>query len=103
MAQKKEKSSQKMREEMIDELSSRKSDVKREVPVMTRLDKELVKMLDVLVKLDIFKSRSEAVAAIVENTLLVQKDKFELLQSQISKLEKIQDTAKDIALEVLKG
>jgi Arc/MetJ-type ribon-helix-helix transcriptional regulator len=60
-------------------------------------------MLDILVKLDIFKSRSEAIASIVEKTLFVQRDKFELLKAQITKLEKIQDTAKDIASDVLKG
>ncbi len=88
---------------MIDELSTRESGTKRDIPVMTRLDNELVSMLDILVKLDIFKSRSEAVAAIVEKTLFVQRDKFELLKAQITKLEKIQDTAKDIAYDVLKG
>ncbi len=88
---------------MIEELSTRESDTKRDIPVMTRLDDELVSMLDILVKLDIFKSRSEAVAAIVEKTLFQQRDKFEQLKAQITKLEKIQDTAKDIAYDVLKG
>ena len=54
-------------------------------------------------KLDIFNSRSEAVAAIVEKTLLSQLDNFELLKEQISKLEEIQDTARDIAYDVLRG
>ena len=88
---------------MLSEFSSSDTETKREVPVMTRLDGKLVQLLDILVKLDIFKSRSEAVAAIVEKTLLSQIDKFELLKEQIAKLEEIQDTAKDIALDVMKG
>lgn len=88
---------------MLESLSLESIDAKREIPVMTRLGTDLVEMLDVLVKLDIFKSRSEAVAAIVEKTLLSQMDKFELLTAQIEKLEKIQKTAKGIALDVLSG
>ena len=98
-----DKKSTSLRDEMLSELSVSDTGTNREVPVMTRLDNELVSLLDILVKLDIFKSRSEAVAAIVEKTLLSQLDKFELLKEQIAKLEKIQDTAKDIALDVMKG
>ena len=75
----------------------------RDVPVVARMNKKVVATLDSLVSLGIFKSRSEAVAAIVEKTLLSQLDKFELLKKQIAKLEEIQDTAKDIALDVMKG
>ena len=88
---------------MREKLSIEETETKREVPVMTRLDNEVIQLLDILVKLDIFKSRSEAVAAIVEKTLLPQRDKFDLLKKQITKLQEVQDTAKDIALEVLKG
>jgi Arc/MetJ-type ribon-helix-helix transcriptional regulator len=88
---------------MLKELSIDDSDSKREVPVMTRLDNKVIRLLDMLIKLNIFKSRSEAVAAIVEKTLLTQQDKFDLLQEQLSKLEEIEDTAKGIALDVMKG
>ena len=86
---------------MIEDLSIRVSDSKRDIPVTTRLDDELVNMLDILVKLGIFKSRSEAIASILEMTLLDHKDKFKQLATEITKLERIQDRAKDIALEVL--
>lgn len=92
-----------LRDEMLKELSIEESDSKREIPVMTRLDTKVIQLLDMLIKLDIFKSRSEAVAAIVERVLLTQLDKFDLLKDQISKLEEIQDTAKGIALDVMKG
>jgi Arc/MetJ-type ribon-helix-helix transcriptional regulator len=59
-------------------------------------------MLDLLVRLGIFRSRSEVAAAIIEKTLFEQKDTFELLNSQIAKLEEIQDEAKTIAQNVFK-
>lgn len=106
MAQKKRQKGEsvlKLRDEILEELAIEDSKAKRDIPVMTRLDSELINMLDMLVKLDIFNSRSEAVAAIVEKTLLSQLDNFALLKEQITKLEEIQDTAKDIAHDVLKG
>jgi len=96
-----EDSTQTLRKAMIEDLSIRVSDSKRDIPVTTRLDDELVNMLDILVKLGIFKSRSEAIASILEMTLLDHKDKFKQLATEITKLERIQDRAKDIALEVL--
>ncbi len=99
----KSESTRSLRDEMREELSIEETVTKREVPVMTRLDNEVIQLIDILVKLNIFKSRSEAVAAIVEKTLLPQLDKFDLLKKQITKLQDVQDTAKDIALEVLKG
>ena len=92
-----------MREDFLESLSISESEVKREIPVMTRLGKDLVELLDILVKLNIFNSRSEAVAAIVEKTILSQQDKFELLKAQVEKIEEIQDAARNIAFDVLKG
>ena len=94
-------SSQTLSKAMIGDLTTRLSDSKRDNPVTARLDDEIVTMLDILVKLDIFKSRSEAIAAILEKTLLAQRDKFKQLEAQITKLEKIQDTAKELAFDVL--
>jgi Arc/MetJ-type ribon-helix-helix transcriptional regulator len=75
----------------------------RDVSVMTRLSQDLVDILDNLVKLGIFKSRSDAVAAIIEKTLLTQKESFELLEAQVKRLEEIQGDAMDIALKALEG
>ena len=102
MAKKKksEESPKTLRKAMIGDLTDRLSDSKRDNPVTARLDDEIVGMLDILVKLDIFKSRSEAIAAILEKTLLPQRDKFKQLETQITKLEKIQDTAKELAFDV---
>ncbi|MFW9890401.1 MAG: ribbon-helix-helix domain-containing protein [Candidatus Thorarchaeota archaeon] len=75
----------------------------RNISVMTRLSQDLVGILDNLVKLGIFKSRSDAVAAIIEKALLTQKESFELLEAQVKKLEGIQGDAMDIALRALEG
>ena len=99
--EKSDESSKTLRKAMIGDLTDRLSHSKRDNPVTARLDDEIVGMLDILVKLDILKSRSEAIAAILEKTLLPQRDKFEQLESQITKLEKIQDTAKELAFDVL--
>ena len=73
----------------------------RNVSVMTRVSQELVDILDNLVRLGIFKSRSDAVAAIIERALLTQRDEFEKLNEQLEKLDKIQGDAMDIALKAL--
>ena len=96
-------STQDLRKAIIEDLSTRITDTKRDIPVTARLDGEIVNMLDILVKLGIFKSRSEAIASILENTLLDHRDRFKQLTTEITKLEKIQGRAKDIALEVLQG
>ena len=105
MSKKKEsdKTARTLRDSIIEDLSTKISDTKRDIPVTARLDNEIVDMLDILVKLGIFKSRSDAMASILENVLLEHRDKFRQLTTEISKLEKIQDRAKDIALEVLQG
>ena len=88
---------------MLEKFSISGSEARRETPVMTRLGNDLVELLDILVKLDIFNSRSEAVAAIVEKTLFSQMEKLELLKAQIEKIEEIQDAAKEIAYDALRG
>ncbi len=97
------KSAPTLREEMLDKLSTGVTEAKRDIPVMTRMDSKLVELLDILVKLNIFQSRSEAVASIVEKTLFSQLDKFELLKAQLKRLDNVHETAMDIAQEVLRG
>ena len=102
MSQKKKKSSHKLKDELAEELSRPRLDAKRSSPVMTRLSDELIEMLDILVKLDIFKSKSEAVASIVEKTLYELKEDFAILKTEITKIEKIQDSAKDVIADSLR-
>ena len=99
---KKDESSQRLKDILIEELTPRDSDTKREIPIMTRLDNKHVNMLDILVKLGIFRSRSEVAAAIIEKALFEHRDTFKQLNAHIIKLEKIQDMAKEIAHNVFK-
>jgi Arc/MetJ-type ribon-helix-helix transcriptional regulator len=91
-----------LRDELLQKISPDGYSLKdREVAVMTRLSTDFVESLDALVKLGLFKSRSEVVAAFVERTILGQKDLFEEIKTQAKKLDEIQDKAKGLALEAL--
>ncbi len=73
----------------------------RDFSVMTRLSRSFIEILDALVKLGIFKSRSEAIASIMERTILSRMDLFQQLKEQAQKLDEIHDSAKDLALKAL--
>ncbi len=73
----------------------------RDFSVMTRLSGSFIEILDALVKLGIFKSRSEAIASIMERTILSKIDLFQQLKEQAGKLDEIQDSAKNLALKAL--
>ena len=91
-----------LRDELLRKISPDGYSMKdREVAVMTRLNTDFVESLDALVKLGLFKSRSEAVAAFVERTILGQKELFDQIKMQAQKLDEIQDKAKGLALEAL--
>ena len=96
-------SSLSLREEILGMLSEDEFELKkREVSVMTRLNRDYVEILDALVKLNLFKSRSEAVAAIVMKTLHSEFDVFQELKVQAEKLDDFQYTVKDLALKALR-
>ena len=69
------------------------------------MNKKVVETLDSLVALGIFKSRSEAVAAIIQGTMASKEELFEEIRSQTAALEKKQDaavkSAQDAVLEKL--
>ncbi|MHA2119046.1 MAG: hypothetical protein ACW98J_09005 [Candidatus Thorarchaeota archaeon] len=91
-----------LRDELLSKISPDGYTLKdREIAVMTRLSADFVESLDALVKLGLFKSRSEVVAAFVERTILGQKELFDEITKQAKKLDEIQDTAKGLALEAL--
>ncbi len=73
----------------------------RDFSVMTRLSGSFIEILDALVKLEIFRSRSEAIASIMERTILSRIDLFQQLKEQAQKLDEIHDSAKNLALKAL--
>jgi Arc/MetJ-type ribon-helix-helix transcriptional regulator len=74
---------------------------KREVHVMTRLSKQIVEAVDALVTLNVFNSRSEAVAAYVENAIISDVELYESLIKKAKEVSKMRDTAMDSILETL--
>ena len=98
----KQKSPASLRDEILSKLSKGEVDVReREVSVTTRLGKEFVELLDALVELGLFKSRSETVAAIVMKTLLADRDLFDQLKEQASKQKEMHEKTRKLALRAL--
>jgi Arc/MetJ-type ribon-helix-helix transcriptional regulator len=90
-----------LRDMILSKIVSEEMDGKREFSVMTRLNKEFIEILDALVKLKIFKSRSEAVAALVMKTILSELDLYKELKDQSERLDELEDTVKTLALKAL--
>ncbi|MFW9793940.1 MAG: hypothetical protein ACFFEE_06555 [Candidatus Thorarchaeota archaeon] len=91
-----------LRETILSKIISEEMDGKREFSVMTRLSSEFIELLDALVKLEIFKSRSEAVAALLMKTILADIDLYKELKEQAEKLDELQDTVKSLALKTVR-
>ena len=65
---------QSLKDELMGRFSAEKFGLEnREVAVMARMNSYIVDVLDALVELEIFKSRSEAVASFVERMVLSQR------------------------------
>lgn len=89
-----------LREQLLGRLSD--DDIvskKREVSVMTRMSGDIVEILDALVELEIFKSRSEAVSAFVEQAISARIKLFEEIRIQATDIHKLRESAKKHAFE----
>ncbi len=75
----------------------------REISVMTRMSVDIVEILDALVELEIFKSRSEAVAAFVERLIVSKKELFEAIRIQASDISKKREAAKHLAFQAIQS
>jgi len=73
----------------------------REISVMTRLSTDIVEILDALVELEIFKSRSEVVASFVEKSIMEKKELFESIQKKASDISKKREAAKHLAFQAI--
>jgi Arc/MetJ-type ribon-helix-helix transcriptional regulator len=75
---------------------------KREVHVMTRLSERIVEAIDALVTLNVFNSRSEAVAAYVENAIISDVELYESLIKKAKEVSEMTDSAMESILQTLK-
>jgi len=91
-----------LRKKILRDLSIGDIDSKREISIMTRLSTQLVEMLDALVKLEVFKSRSEAVAGLVMKSVNAEIDLFKALKDQADKLDELRETVKGLATKALR-
>lgn len=78
----------------------------RDIPVVARMNKRVVEILDSLVAVGIFKSRSEAAAALIEGAISSRQEFFDDIRKQASSLSEQQDAAmkqtQDAILDKLK-
>jgi metal-responsive CopG/Arc/MetJ family transcriptional regulator len=88
-----------LREQLLGRLSEDDLSKKREVSVMTRMSGDIVEILDALVELEIFKSRSEAVSAFVEQAISARSQMFDQIKDQAADIRKLRDSAKKHAFE----
>jgi len=89
-----------LREQILGEYSSEEFSTKsRGTHIMTRLSDDIVEILDALVELGIFKSRSEAVAAYVERSILTKPEVYKKLKEQAKHIGAMRDEAMEVALE----
>ncbi|MFX1263504.1 MAG: hypothetical protein ACFFAZ_15590 [Promethearchaeota archaeon] len=83
-----------LREKLLSKLAADGfGEEERDVPVVARMNKKVVATLDSLVSLGIFKSRSEAAAALVEAAISSREDLFNEIKAQAASLSRTQDEA----------
>lgn len=75
----------------------------RDIPVVARMNKHVVDTLDSLVAIGIFKSRSEAAAALIEGAISSREDLFDDIRKQAAALSQQQDAAMKEAQEAILG
>jgi Arc/MetJ-type ribon-helix-helix transcriptional regulator len=93
-----------LRDELLGRFEREKHGLKnREISVMTRLSTDIVEILDALVELEIFKSRSEVVASFVEKTITDRKSLFDSLAVQASDITQKREAAKHLAYKAIQS
>ena len=91
-----------IRERILGELYDDEFELKkREVHVMTRLSQYIVEIIDALVELDVFKSRSAAVSAYVEKGIMSQIDLYDDIRDAGRKIAELKEEQKRRAQEAL--
>jgi Arc/MetJ-type ribon-helix-helix transcriptional regulator len=75
----------------------------RDIPVVARMNKRVVETLDSMVAVGIFKSRSEAAAALIEGAISSRQEFFDDIRKQASSLNEQQDAAMKQAQDAILG
>ncbi len=75
----------------------------REISVMTRMSPYIVEVLDALVELEVFKSRSEAVASFIEQIIMSRKKLFDEIRTQAQDINKKRESAKKLAFQAMQS
>lgn len=93
-----------LRDELLGRFEREKHGLKnREISVMTRLSTDVVEILDALVELEIFKSRSEVVASFVEKAVMDKKSLFDSIAKQAGDITKKREAAKHLAFKAIQS
>ncbi|MFQ5832606.1 MAG: hypothetical protein ACE5H4_07890 [Candidatus Thorarchaeota archaeon] len=91
-----------VKEELVGRISEEDFGLsRREVSVMCRLSGKTVAILDALVELEIFKSKSEAIATFVDQTILSRGELFEEILTQAQEIASKREAAKHLAYQAV--
>lgn len=74
---------------------------KREVSVMCRLNAKTVAIMDALVELEIFKSKSEAIATFLQQVIAEREEMFEEILAQAKAIASKREAAKHLAFQAV--
>ena len=95
---------QSLREELLGSFSREDMGLKnREISVMTRMSPYIVEVLDSLVELEVFKSRSEVVSTFMEQMIMDRKPLFDEIRSQAQDISKKRESAKRLAFQAIQA
>jgi Arc/MetJ-type ribon-helix-helix transcriptional regulator len=93
-----------LRDELLGRFEREKYGLKnREISVMTRLSSDIVGILDALVELEIFKSRSEVVASFLERAIMEKKELFDSIAKRATDITKKREAAKHLAFKAIQS
>ena len=95
---------QSLREELIGSFSREDMGLKnRDISVMTRMSSYIVEVLDALVELEVFKSRSEVVSTFMEQMIMDRRPLFDEIRNQAQDISKKRESAKHLAFQAIQA
>ncbi len=93
-----------LRDELMGQFSRERLGLKnREISVMTRMSPYIVEVLDALVELEVFKSRSEVVSTFMEQMIMDRKKLFDEIRTQAQDINNKRESAKRLAFHAMKS